>query len=124
MTALCILVVWSLGFEPRRASTRVLERQAMEVARHIPAAVTVWTPGPADMAGKNASLFFYLGHPVQAFRPGGQLPRAGSYCVLPSDRLGDLEEPAGFVFEQTARVEHARRHFLVGRCSWSIDSPA
>ena len=45
-----------------------LRPQASEVARLIPDNETLWVQGPSDMAGKSASLFFYLGRPVRAFR--------------------------------------------------------
>lgn len=123
VSSLCFLVVWSCGLEQRRASSRVLESQAEAIGRFLPPGVTVWTPGPADVAGKNASLFFYLDHPVRAFRPELDLPPPGSYCVVPSDRFGDLDDPPGFVFDEVYRAEQRDRDFAVGHCTWQRSLP-
>jgi 4-amino-4-deoxy-L-arabinose transferase-like glycosyltransferase len=121
IAALCALASESLGFRQLRARKRVLAPQAMQLKKYLPEGIPIWIQGPADIAGKSASLYFYLGHPVLAFRPAGRLPPPGSYCLLSSDRIDELNEPPGFVFDPIARAGHPSRDYLLGTCSWLIE---
>ena len=120
LATLGILIAESIGFQQMRASKRSLESEAAEVASFLPEHEPVWVLGPSVVAGKDASLFFYLRRPVVAFRPESSLPPAGSHCVLTSNRLGELAGADGFIFDQIARVEYPRWDYLVGRCSQTV----
>jgi hypothetical protein len=121
IAALCALASESLGFQQHRARKRNMEPQAMQLKEHLPDGIPIWILGPSDIAGKSASLYFYLERPVLAFRPAGRLPPPGSYCLLSSDRINELNEPPGFVFDPIARAEHPSRDYLLGTCSWLIE---
>jgi 4-amino-4-deoxy-L-arabinose transferase-like glycosyltransferase len=121
IAALCALASESLGFQQLRARKRNLEPQAMELKNHLPDGIPIWIQGPADIAGKSASLYFYLERPVLAFRPAGRLPPPGSYCLLTSDRIDELKEPPGFVFDPIVRAKHPSRDYLLGTCSWLLE---
>ncbi len=118
IAGLCAVATESLGSRPRRAWTRDLRLPALELAQHVPTGAPVWTPGPADIAGKHASLYFYLERPVLAFRAGHAVPPAGSYCLLPADRLGEFGHSSPLEFDEIVRVGHRRGDFLLGSCSW------
>lgn len=118
ISTLASIALETLARQPRRESTRNLEAQARALGPHLPAGEPVWVLGPSDTAGKVSSLFFYLDRPILAFRPGWRLPPEGSFCVLTSDRVSEVEGAPGFLFDEIVRVEHPRRDFLLGRCAW------
>ncbi|MFQ5350972.1 MAG: hypothetical protein ACE5EG_11065, partial [Thermoanaerobaculia bacterium] len=90
IASLCAITTQRLGVEPYRASKRSLEPQAQALARYLPADEPVWVVGPSDLAGKHASLYFYLQRPVRSFQPAERLPPVGSYCVLTSVAVDQL----------------------------------
>ncbi len=73
--------------------------------------------GPADEAGKHASLFFYLDRPVRAFRLDGELPGAGDHCLLTGRDLDELAAVPDFGFREIARAEHVWFSYRLGVCS-------
>lgn len=115
------LAAESLAAQPRRADRgRDLRPQAAELKRSVPAGETVWLLGPSDPAGKHASLYYYLGRPVQTFRPPGKLPPPSSYCLLSLDRM----PPEGSLgLEEIVRVSSARYTYLLGRCGPPPEAP-
>ena len=118
IAAFCVICTHALGVQVLRESKRNLRGTAQALASYLPENEPVWVLGPSDLAGKNSSLFFYLRRPILAFRPRGKHPPADSHCILTSDRMSELEQPPGFVFDEITRVEHIWRTFLLGRCSW------
>ena len=117
IASLCAILIQVLGTEPYRASSRDSSAQALLLAQHLPAGERVWVLGPADEAGKHASLFFYLDRPIRAFRSASELPRAGAHCVLTGGGLGELEKSSGFGFREIARAEHVWFSYRLGICS-------
>ncbi len=117
IAALCAMLTQYLGVEPYRASKRNQKLQAQALARHIPADAPVWVLGPADEAGKHASLFFYLDRPIRAFRPERGLPAAGAHCVFTAQDLDELKDTPDFRFRETSRSEHVWWSYRVGICS-------
>ena len=93
-------------------------RRGLLVASVAVAAISALAAALGGIAGKHASLYFYLERTVLAFRAGHSVPPAGSYCLLPSDRLAEFEEPSPLEFVEIVRVEHPRGDFLLGSCSW------
>jgi 4-amino-4-deoxy-L-arabinose transferase-like glycosyltransferase len=118
---LCAMVTEYLGVQPRRASRRSLRPQAQALARHLEPGQPVWVLGPSDVAGKHASLYFYLNRPVSSFRPGKRLPPADSYCILTSEDVDKLAGSPNFVFHEIARSEHVWWTYRVGTCTGSGD---
>jgi hypothetical protein len=119
IACLCAVLTQYLGVEPYRASKRNLRPQAQVLAERLPAGEPVWVLGPADEAGKHASLFFYLERPIHAFRPDRELPTAGAPCLFTARDLGELEKVPGFRFRETTRVEHVWFSYRLGICSES-----
>ena len=106
-----------LGVEPYRAAKRDLGPQAEALAPHLEAGETVWVLGPADLAGKHSSLFYYLDRPVRAFRPEHELLEDGAHCLLTARDLERLAAEPAFAFHETARADHAWFSYRVGVCS-------
>ncbi len=73
---------------PRRAAGRDLKEVADQMRPHLPPGTRLWVAGPADLAGKHASLFHYLEREVRTFAPREPVP-AGAAVLL----VGDLERP-------------------------------
>lgn len=116
LTALCMVVTLTLGIGGRHASRRNLEPQARAIENLLPDNEPLWILGPSDRAGKSSSLYFYLHRPVRSFQPDGALPPDGSYCLLPTDRMGDFERISELAFVPITRVEHIWRDYRLGRC--------
>ncbi len=116
LTGLALLAAEGLGLQPARAQKRVLESQGRELARRLGTDRPLWILGPADLAGKSSSLYYYFGGEVRAFHRRGALPPDGAACVLPSDRLDDVHWPPEVRFHETGRIPGPRRDVVVGRC--------
>ena len=123
IASLCVMAAESLGFQPYRASKRDLSPQALELSRYLPTEEAVWVLGPSDLAGKHASLYYYLERPVLSFRPG-RLPSGAAWCVLTSQAVDRLTETTGLVFRETGRSEHVWWSYRVGRCSGDVGAMA
>ena len=117
IAALCAMLTQYLAIEPYRARKRDLEAEARQLAGHLPAGEPVWVLGPADAASKQSSLFFYLDHPIRAFRPASELPAPGARCLFTARDLERLDGTPGFRFRETARVEHPWWSYRLGVCS-------
>ena len=120
--ALCSWAAETWAFRPHRARFRVLDTVAEVLDSELPENATVWALGEADIVGKNASLYYYLGRQVRTFHRGAPLPPTGSYVVLTASdlrELGDSSPLEATRLRLMRRVHHPWRLFLL----YQIEAP-
>ncbi len=102
---------------PARAASRALDHAADVLRAHVPPGERVFTPGPADAAGKYSSFFVYLRRPVVTFPPD-QPESAGCTVLLTSTQWRELA--SSLQVEEVARATSPRVELVLGlrsRCS-------
>ena len=110
--SLILAVGQGLVFLPRRAAVRDQSAVARELVPFVPSSSVVWVPGPADRAGKNASLLFYLRRAVRAFDPEAPPPQ-GSLVLVAKEELERLAIH-GVEVDVLVEREAQRSTFVVG----------
>ena len=111
-----VAIAQALVVMPRRAETRDLSDVATTFRQHIPLDTEICTLGPADRAGKWASLFTYLERRVYVVKP--PLIEPGSLCLLAEPMwkmTGAWEGRPELDLDVIAEVEHDKGRFRLAR---------
>ena len=95
---------------PGRAAVRDLRAVAEAFEPHLYPGEPLWVEGPADLAGKHSSLYFYLGRPVKTLAPGQEPPMDSSLLVINGKPV-----VSSWRLEHLAQVDHPKFTYGLAR---------